>query len=115
MERKLGRYLTKEEVVHHINGVRDDNRIENLWLFPNNKHHSSYERYAKLTYKKWLKAEKQVDSLIKELHDLQSRQKSQDGQTENQGKGTVKQGDCNPKSRGFHHQGNRKGAKNRTA
>lgn len=36
MERELGRYLDPDETVHHINGVKDDNRPGNLelWLRP---------------------------------------------------------------------------------
>ena len=44
MEKKLGRYLTKKEVVHHINKKESDNRIENLILFPTNKSHMEYHR-----------------------------------------------------------------------
>lgn len=33
MERYLGRFLTKKEVVHHINHDKQNNRIENLELF----------------------------------------------------------------------------------
>lgn len=40
MENYLGRFLDPQEVVHHINEIRTDNRIENLKLFANDKEHS---------------------------------------------------------------------------
>lgn len=46
MEKHIGRKLKPEEVVHHINEIRTDNRIENLMLFANQKEHGKH--HAKL-------------------------------------------------------------------
>ncbi len=43
MEQVLGRYLEPGEVVHHLNGVHDDNRPENLELFGSNADHLRHE------------------------------------------------------------------------
>lgn len=43
MEEFLGRKLFKTEIIHHINGIKTDNRLENL-LIMNRKNHGQIYR-----------------------------------------------------------------------
>lgn len=39
VEKRIGRYLKPQERVHHINGIKNDNRDENLLFLPNESSH----------------------------------------------------------------------------
>lgn len=56
IEKELGRYLLPTEVVHHKNGRRDDNRLENLVVFQSNAEHLRHELTGKCP--KWSEAGK---------------------------------------------------------
>lgn len=49
MEKEIGRFITRDEVVHHKNHIRDDNRIENLELMTFKEHAGMHmkERWEK--------------------------------------------------------------------
>ena len=42
-EKYLCRYLTHQEIIHHINGIITDDRPKNLYLFPSQSTHKRYE------------------------------------------------------------------------
>lgn len=53
MEKHLGRYLKPEEVIHHINGNKDDDRLKNLKLFSNQREHIKEHLKSNGKLKSW--------------------------------------------------------------
>lgn len=53
MEKSLGRKLTDIEVVHHIDGDKLNNRIENLRLFPNQAEHNQHHLNNQIEFGSW--------------------------------------------------------------
>lgn len=47
MEAYLGRFLETEEVVHHINEIKLDNRVENLFLTTPPEHSAIHKNFSR--------------------------------------------------------------------
>lgn len=64
MAAHLGRPLRPEEIIHHLNGVRGDNRLKNLRLLTTEIHAPAH---GDVYYQKWQEALSEIERLKAEL------------------------------------------------
>lgn len=70
MEVELNRFLERDEVIHHLNGIKHDNRIENLQLMKCGEHTSIHHIGIKrsLATRNLLSKKRKEMNLTKENH-----------------------------------------------
>ena len=79
MEKKIDRYLTEDECVHHLNGIKEDNREENLELCKDASEHMAKHKGTDGKFKKFKEGN---DATIKSnRHDDQAHADNTSGTT----------------------------------
>lgn len=79
LEAHLGRWLETEEVVHHINEVKTDNRLQNLYLCSAEEHVQIHNRYRKNSLSKRAKIAKGVMAARSRSNQISERDQQGEG------------------------------------